>query len=252
MLYFWTTEFPHIICFTEYHLHDHEINNTCIKYKLEAKYCRKSCKYGGVCIFVHETLLFTTVELNEFCKDQDLEVCAVKLHISSFVLCILCIYRPPTANFSYFLSSLGSVLNQLYTNSIIIYGDINRNYLDNTYNKFQLDSLLASYDLSSTVDFSRRNNNCSSTAIDNILVGKFKNTNFTIDPLPDGLLDHDAQILILCNIKIQNLKAHNYTKRLINEFTISEFTLNLSYKSWDEIFTGHNVDSVFNSFLNAY
>ena len=69
----------------------------------------------------------------------------MKLHISSFVLCILCIYRPPTGNFSYFLSFLGSILNQLYTNYIIILicGDININYLDNTYNKFQLDSLIA-------------------------------------------------------------------------------------------------------------
>jgi len=69
--------------------------------------------------------------------------------------------------------------------------------------------------------------------------------------LPNGLSDHAAQILILNDIKIQNLKAHHYTKRLINEFTISEFKLNLSYESWDEIFI-ENVDSVFNSFLNTY
>ena len=73
----------------------------------------------------------------------------MKLHISSFVLHILCVYRPPTGNFSYFLSSLDSFLNQLYTNciNIIICGDININYLANTNNKFQLDSLLASYEL---------------------------------------------------------------------------------------------------------
>jgi len=56
------------------------------------------------------------------------------------------------------------------------------------------------------------------------------------------LWDQDAQILILHNIKIQNLKAHHFTKRLINEFTISEFKLNLSYESWEEIFTKNNVD----------
>jgi hypothetical protein len=39
---------------------------------------------------------------------------------------------------------------------------------------------------------------------------------------------------------------------LINEFTISEFKLNLSYESWEEIFTNDNVDSVFSSFLNTY
>ena len=147
LLNFWSTELPHILCSTEHHLCDHEINSTCINYyNLRAKYCRKSCKYGGVSIFVHETLLLSTIELAEFCNDQDFEVCAMKLHISSFKFYVLCVYRSPTGNFSYFLSSLESILNQLYTNSInmIICSDININYLNNTNNKLQLDSLLAS------------------------------------------------------------------------------------------------------------
>jgi len=115
-----------------------------------------------------------------------------------------------------------------------------------------LDSLLASHDLYSTVNFPTRINNCSSTAIDKIYIDKFKNTSFTVNPLPNGLSEHDTQILILHHIKIQNLKAHHYTKRLINEFTLSELTLNLSYESWDKIFTEDNIDSVFNSFLNTY
>ena len=83
LLYFWTIKFPHTLCFTEHHLCDHEITSTCIKYyNPGAKYCRNGCKYGGVSTFVHETLLFST-EWNEFCKDQDLGVCDVKLHISS-------------------------------------------------------------------------------------------------------------------------------------------------------------------------
>jgi hypothetical protein len=73
------------IKFTEHHLCDHEINSICIKdYNLGVKYCRKSRKHGGVSTFVHETLLFSTVKLTEFCSDQDLKICAVKLHISSF------------------------------------------------------------------------------------------------------------------------------------------------------------------------
>jgi hypothetical protein len=178
-----------------------------------------SCRIKLVLLVIaHETLSFSTVELKGFCKDQDLEVCAVKLHISSFVLCILCVCRPPTGNFSYFLSSLESILNQLYTNSIniIICGDININYLDNTNIRLELHSLLASYDLYSTVDFPTRISNCLSTVIDNVFNDKFKNTNFTIKPRSIGLSDHDAQILILHNTKIQNLKAHHSTERLIN------------------------------------
>jgi hypothetical protein len=112
-----------------------------------------------------------------------------------------------------------------------------------------LDSLLASYDLYSIVDFPTRIDNCSSTAIDNIFIDKYKNPNFTTNPLLNGLSDHDAQILILHNMKIQNPRVYYYTKRLINEITILEFKLNLCYVSWDEISTEDSVDSIFNSFL---
>jgi len=155
--------------------------------------------------------------------------------------------------FFIYVSSLESILNQLYTDSIniIICGDININYLDNTNNKIQLYSLLASYDLYTTVGFPTRINNCSHTVIDNIFIHKSKNTNFTINPLPNGLLDHDAQIMILHNIKTKNLKVHHYNKGLINEFTIPEFKLNLIYESWEENFTEDIVDSIFNSFVGT-
>ena len=104
----------------------------------------------------------------------------------------------------------------------------------------------------SNVNFPTRISNHSSTAIDNIFMDKFKNANFTIKPLPNGLSDHDTQILTLHDIKIQNLKAYHYTKRLINDSIISEFQLNLSYESWEEIFTEETLDSIFNSFLNTY
>jgi hypothetical protein len=69
LLNLWTIEFPRILCRTEHHLRDHEINSTYVKcYTLGAKYCRKSCKYGGVSIFVCEGLLFSTVELDGFLR----------------------------------------------------------------------------------------------------------------------------------------------------------------------------------------
>jgi len=40
------------------------------------------------------------------------------------------------------------------------------------------------------------------SAIVNFFVDKYKNENFTINPHPDGLSDHDVQLLVLNNIKI--------------------------------------------------
>ena len=79
----------------------------------------------------------------------------------------------------------------------------------------------------SIVGFPTRINNCSSTAIDNIFIDKNKNTAFTINPYPNGLLDHDTQILILHNINTRNSKAYRPTKRLINDSIISAFKWNL-------------------------
>ena len=63
----WSSNFPHLLCFTEHHLCNDEINCIYINpYNLGAKYCRVNRKYGGVSIFVHETLSFTTTDLSEF------------------------------------------------------------------------------------------------------------------------------------------------------------------------------------------
>jgi len=71
----WSSNFPHILCLTEHHLSNDEINCIYINsYNLEAKYCRTNRKYGGDSIFVHETLSFSTTDLSEFCNDQNIEI----------------------------------------------------------------------------------------------------------------------------------------------------------------------------------
>ena len=41
-------------------------------------------------------------------------------------------------------------------------------------------------------------------------------------------------------------------RRDINKFTISEFKLHLSYKSWDNVFSEDNANTKFNNFLSTY
>jgi hypothetical protein len=75
-------EAPHLICFTDNHLKDYELNNMHIpKYKLGANYCRKNLKEGGVCIYVHETLKFTNISLPKYSKEKDIEIAAIQLNI---------------------------------------------------------------------------------------------------------------------------------------------------------------------------
>jgi hypothetical protein len=107
-------------------------------YNLGAEYCRQTFRQGVVCIFVREKLKYSNVNLNEFCKDDDLEICAVKLPFSSGNICTVAIYRATSGNFLHFLNGLDAILESLYnTNSkLMICGDINLNYpVDNNRRK---------------------------------------------------------------------------------------------------------------------
>jgi exonuclease III len=134
-------DYPHIMCLTEHHLLDYEIDNLPIDhFKLGSKFCRHEFKIGGVCIFIHEDLEFFSILLDKHCKEKDIEVCAVKLNITSIKLIILAIYGSPLGNFTNFLKNLDSVLNTWYSNrtEFVICGDININYLENSKKRQQI------------------------------------------------------------------------------------------------------------------
>jgi len=123
-------DFSQVPCLSEHHLKHFEIDFIYMdQYKIGAKFCRETLKNGGVGIFVHDTLQCTNINLGEFCKEQDIEACAVKINLLSITICIICIYRSPTGKF---LHTLDSILSFLHNNTIkiIICGDFNINYLN--------------------------------------------------------------------------------------------------------------------------
>ena len=87
-------DYPHILCLTEHHLKNFEIDNLPIdRYKLGSKFCRHEFKNGGgVCILVQKDLDFSPISLDNYRKKNDIEVCAVRLKITTIQL-ILAIYR---------------------------------------------------------------------------------------------------------------------------------------------------------------
>jgi hypothetical protein len=119
ILNLWSIPFPQILCFTDHHLNNNEVCSIPISsYKLGSYNCWKLCKGGGVCIYVHESIPFTPINLSKVCKDKEIEICAIKLYQLPANLCVLSIEKSPSGNFSKFLDSLDSVLNFLFSNSI--------------------------------------------------------------------------------------------------------------------------------------
>jgi hypothetical protein len=94
---------PHVVCLTQHHCKEREIKTLSIDhYILGAKFCRQGLKHGGRGIFVHESLAFTNIDLHEFCMEQDIKTCAVKINLPTATIYVICIHRLPTGLFCMF------------------------------------------------------------------------------------------------------------------------------------------------------
>jgi len=200
-------------------------------------------------------LAYTNIDLQKFCTEQDIETCAIKINLPTAYIYVIGIYRSLTGNYTHFIKCIDTILDQLYKPNveIIVCGDININYLDKNCNKSrQLDALLATYNLISTVQFPTRSLNGSVLAIDNIFIDKSHRGIYTIDPFITGLSDHDGQIIKVGNISMQKQLHETRTIRIFNKCTIHDFMTKLSYETWGNIFYGNDVDSIFNNFHNTF
>jgi hypothetical protein len=71
---------PQALCLSEHHLHHNEINNIYLNhYILGPQFCRQQFKQGDVSIFVSKKIQFQAVDLNQYVKGKDLEICALQL-----------------------------------------------------------------------------------------------------------------------------------------------------------------------------
>jgi hypothetical protein len=188
------------------------------------------------------------------CKEQDIEICALKLSCVTLNICVLTLYRTPSGNVSSVLLKLDTILQVLCTpkSHFIICGDININYLKESEDKTHLHNILLSYNLISIINFLTRVQNTSSTAIDNIFIDVSQFESYTVTPITNGLSDHDAQLL-KTSTEYTLVQIHKFkTVRKINKYTISDLPDKLSCKSWDTTCNSEDVNAMFNSFLNIY
>jgi hypothetical protein len=182
------------------------------------------------------------------------------------------------------------MLHILYSNTteIMICGDLNINYLNDSSSKHSLDLILASYGLSSIVNLPSRIQKNSYSAIDNIFINTLNFNTFSVYPIINGLSDHDAQGLIIHNMLPQKynssysyvrlevftavtmkngvfwdvltratwrnipedtiLHSYSYIQKF-DEPSIRDFNMKLSYELWEAIFGGKHVNTAPKSFF---
>jgi hypothetical protein len=66
---------PHILCLSEHHIKHTKFDQINIEgFKLCTAYCRRAMKRGVVCIFIQKGLEYSKIDVNKYCKDQDIEI----------------------------------------------------------------------------------------------------------------------------------------------------------------------------------
>jgi hypothetical protein len=102
--------------------------------------------------------------------------------------------------------------------------------------KSQLNFLLNSYNLFSTVDFPTRISNTSKSAIDNIFIDYSRIGKFKLFPIYNGASDHDAQLMLIHDFTIPAHPKCSWKTRKIDKISLAEFNYNLSFELWKEVF----------------
>jgi hypothetical protein len=113
--------------------------------------------------------------------------------------------------------------------------------------------LLTTYNFTHAVNFAKRIQNCSSTAIDNNFVDSIRFSSSSTSPIINGLSDHDAQYLMINNIAAAaNLIPLKQRTRRVNNERIMQFQLLLKSETWESVYKDNDTNNKFDSFLYTF
>jgi regulator of RNase E activity RraB len=166
---------PQVLCFSEHHMSENNLSLVRVNIENDALgSCFSRCRYqkGGVCIFFHNDICFSHVDLLNCCVEKILEICAVKIEFSGWGLIIVCLYRSPVGDFCQFLKLLEQTLLFLYRpyTEFLVCGDFDVDCLLIDNQKQQLLALLTTVNMIHTVNFPTRLQNNHASAIDNVFI----------------------------------------------------------------------------------
>lgn len=157
-----------VLCLTEHWLKEHEvafINDDF--YTVQSAFVRKSAIRGGSLILVSNKLKCKQrLDLVNLSIERTIELSCVELER----YLVICVYRPPSGDFTRFESVMEDLLNKLKSSnkSIILCGDFNVNILDVTPLSIRFLNLFRSFNLVNLFFEPTRITASSSTCLDNM------------------------------------------------------------------------------------
>jgi exonuclease III len=247
---------PSVICISEHQLTEQKLLLTKLEnYCLISQFSRSPNKGGGVSIYCKPDMDCNPMDITQYCIEKVIEACAARLNIDNNYFITVCIYRSPCGKIENFIKYLELILIRVYKPKLelIVCGDFNVNFLENSNSSRQIISLFQTYNLVRVVDFPTRITADSSTAIDSIFVDYSRLSKVHVFPVINGLSDHDAQYLTIGNVVICQKNGSGLIKRrIISESGILTFKEMLNNESWDSVFSNVEVNKSLNVFFNIF
>ena len=242
-----------ILMLNEHWLNIGEVNMyTPSNYRLVNYFCIKDKNYGGVSIFLHKdnNFIYSTIDFSNICESEIFEIAGIK--IQNFKLIIISLYRTPSSSISAFLDKLEQCHNILkkYSNyKFVIVGDLNVDVLREKSSIFKdFNNMLISLNLTFRNTLPTRNMAC----LDNILVDKnvIELVCGTIAPSPSDHLGLWMVYYLPAIGMMDNTKDYEITQyRSLNIQNVMKLRDYLSNINFLNIFSNHNVDSLWENFV---
>lgn len=193
---------PHILCFSETWLKPTKMSFNINTFSIASLFNRTISEGGGTIILCKSNI--------QFKERKDITSCSIERHCE--IACaelediiILCVYKPPTANFDLFTTCLENALVKLSRSSktSLVCGDFNIDLLKESKEKLILISLLGSFNLCSLFMAPTRITTSSATCIDNV----FTNCPIREKEIISGVRsDHTAQLVDIIH-EVKNIET---------------------------------------------
>jgi exonuclease III len=247
-----------VLCLSEHWLREEHIKLISTdKYKLPSNFSRRKSDHGGSCIYVKHPVQTKEINyLQGISREKDFEITAMEiLDYKMIIVCVcvcVCVCRSPDGDFSTFLKSLQSVIQNVQARNkwLILCGDWNTNFMQESVRLHDMHELLLLHNLVNTVRSPTRVIKDTVSLTDVIIKNKDGiGESSTVMDL--GYSDHKAQILQL-NVKTIVRQCKKIKSRQYSEKSMQKFKCLLNKESWQEEFQTSEVNSTLQVFMDIF
>lgn len=248
---------PDVFCVSEHWILS-DIPVPLLGYTTCIMYYRKKFLRGGVAILAKCNLRFEVLTfIDAYCKEKDFECVGIKLIDHSIL--IFAIYRSPDGDLDHFFNGMFEVLSfasRITGVKIVITGDLNIDYLQNSRDKCRLMDVLSCFDLISLINEPTRVACRSQTAIDYFIVSSnvLEGHDCEVRVTHSDVSDHTDQLLCLRGpLTVKHGRESDFTSRYhFSDVNLSRLLSEMRAESWGDVYASRCLHIKFSIFIDTF